>query len=54
MNSPDPRESPAHAALYAEEFIRWAAGHMRCVHEEAIGLAAYASFKRILEKIVIM
>ena len=60
MTSPDPRESPAHAALYAEEFVRWApnvigaASHMRRVHEEAIGLAAYTYFERLVEKVVIM
>ena len=60
MSSQDPRESPAHAALYVEEFVRWApnvpgaASHMRRAHEEAVGLAAYTYFARLLEKVVIM
>ena len=60
MNSVDPCELLANAVLYADEFVWWApnvpgvAGHMRRVHEEAIGLATYAYFGRFLEKVIIM
>lgn len=56
----NPSKTQGQAALYAEEFVRWApevmkpAGYMLRLHEEAMGLAAYTKLGRFVEKIVIV
>ena len=59
MNSLNPRLSLAHAALYCEEYVRWAPLVQkpefvyRRMHEESVGRAAFDWFGRSVIKAII-